>query len=58
MRRCGADTIVVKKMFQNDLASTLERYRLMQSARLYRKQIAICALEDATDRAVASQAAD
>ena len=58
LRRCGADTIVVKKMFQNDLASTLERYRLMQSARLYRKQIAICALEDATDRAVASQAAD
>jgi c-di-AMP phosphodiesterase-like protein len=45
-------------MFQNDLASTLERYRLMQSARLYRKQIAICALDDATDRAVASQAAD
>ncbi|MBR5342387.1 MAG: DHH family phosphoesterase [Oscillospiraceae bacterium] len=58
LRRCGADTVVVKKMFQNDLGSTLERYRILQSARLYRKQIAIAALEEAADRAIASQAAD
>ncbi|MBR6424946.1 MAG: DHH family phosphoesterase, partial [Oscillospiraceae bacterium] len=58
LRRCGADTVVVKKMFQNDLGSTLERYKILQSARLYRKEIAIAALDEPADRAIASQAAD
>ena len=58
LRRCGADTIAVKRLFQNDLSSALSRYRILQAARLYRSEIAIAALDAPADRAIASQAAD
>ncbi len=58
LRRSGADTVEVKKLFQNDLPSALSRYKIMQAARLYRNEIAIAALDEAADRAIASQAAD
>jgi len=58
LRRSGADTVEVKKLFQNDLPSALSRYKILQAARLYRGEIAIAALDEAADRAIASQAAD
>lgn len=58
LRRGGADTVEVKKLFQNDLPSALSRYKILQAARLYRSEIAIAALDEAADRAIASQAAD
>ena len=58
LRRCGADTVSVKRLFQNDLQSTLARYHILESARLYRTEIAIAALDQPADRAIASQAAD
>ena len=36
LRRIGADTVAVKKLFQNDLSATVARYRIIQNARLYR----------------------
>ena len=58
LRRIGADTVEVKKLFQNDLPSTVARYRIIQSARLYRDKIAIAALDYTATRTIAAQAAD
>ena len=58
LRRAGADPVEVKKLFQNDLEATVARYRIVQSARLYRNEIAISALDAPVPRAVAAQAAD
>ena len=58
LRRLGADTVEVKKLFQNDLPSTVARYKIIQSARLYRQKIAIAALDYTATRTIAAQAAD
>ena len=58
LRRIGADTVEVKKLFQNDLPSTVARYRIIQNAKLYRDGIAISALDYTASRTIAAQAAD
>ena len=58
LRRIGADTVAVKKLFQNDLSATVARYRIIQNARLYRGSIAIAALDYTVTRTLAAQAAD
>lgn len=57
LRRVGADTTRVKKLFQNGLEETLERYDIMKQARLYRG-IAVAAVTETQDRIVAAQASD
>ncbi len=58
LRRIGADTVQVKKLFQNDLPTTVARYKIIQNARLYRSKIAIAALDYTANRTTAAQAAD
>jgi len=58
LRQMGADTVEVKKLLQNDFQDTIEKYQIIKSARLYRQEIAIAALNSATSRTLASQAAD
>lgn len=58
LRRVGADTSDVKKLLQNDMAHTVAKYSILQSARLYRDQVAIAVPETEQDRVVAAQAAD
>lgn len=58
LRRIGADTVLVKKLFQNDLPTTVARYKIIQNARLYRHKIAIAALDYTATRTTAAQAAD
>ena len=58
LRRAGADTVDVKKLFQNDLDTTVSRYQIVQAARLYRNEIAIAALNYSVTRPLAAQAAD
>jgi len=58
LRQLGADTVEVKKLLQNDFQDTVEKYRIIQSARLYRQEIAIAKLNSGTTRVLASQAAD
>ncbi len=58
LRRTGADTVDVKKLFQNDLHETIARYQIVQKARLYRGDIAIAALDYTANRTTAAQAAD
>lgn len=58
LRRSGADTIEVKKMFQNDLPSTVEKYEVICNAKLYRPGITIARLDKTLTRILAAQAAD
>ena len=58
LRKIGADTVEVKKLFKNDLPSTVARYKIIQNARLYRDSIAIAALDYTATRTIAAQAAD
>jgi len=58
LRQIGADTVEVKKLLQNDFQDTMAKYQIIKSARLYRAEIAIAALNAGTSRALAAQAAD
>lgn len=58
LRMNGADTVDVKKLFQSDFDTTVARYRIIQSAHVYRERIAIAAVEQQIDRVLAGQAAD
>ncbi len=58
LRRMGADTVEVKKLLQNDFQETMAKYQIIKSARLYRREIAIAALNTGTTRVLAAQAAD
>ena len=58
LRQLGADTVEVKKLLQNDFQDTMAKYQIIKSARLYRQEIAIAALNATTSRALAAQAAD
>ena len=58
LRRIGSDTTEVKKLLQNDFQDTMAKYQIIKSARLYRQEIAIAALNSETTRVLAAQAAD
>ena len=58
LRRMGADTVEVKKLLQNDFQETMAKYQIIKAARLYRKEIAVAALNTGTTRVLAAQAAD
>ena len=58
LRQWGADTVEVKKLLQNDFQDTMSKYQIIKSARLYRQELAIAALNNSTSRSLAAQAAD
>ncbi|MBO5129234.1 MAG: DHH family phosphoesterase [Oscillospiraceae bacterium] len=58
LRRMGADPTEVKMLLQNDFQDTMAKYQIIKSARLYRQELAIAALNSATTRVLAAQAAD
>ena len=58
LRRMGADPTEVKLLLQNDFQDTMAKYQIIKSARLYRQEIAIAALNSTTSRILAAQAAD
>ncbi|MBR5489794.1 MAG: DHH family phosphoesterase [Oscillospiraceae bacterium] len=58
LRRVGADTSEVKKLLQSDMEHTVAKYKILQSAKVYRGDIAIAVQETEQDRIVAAQAAD
>ena len=58
LRQWGAETVEVKKLLQNDFQDTMAKYQIIKSSRLYRQEIAIAALNTATSRTLAAQAAD
>ncbi|MBQ8935306.1 MAG: DHH family phosphoesterase, partial [Oscillospiraceae bacterium] len=58
LRRRGADTTEVKKLFQNDLEDTIAKYDVIRSAKMVHGNIAVSAAEKTIGRVIASQAAD
>ena len=59
LRRAGADTSDVQKLFQNDLDEMVSRYDIIRQAELYRGDIAVSVVEaDGVERVTAAQAAD
>ena len=59
LRRAGADTSDVQKLFQNDLEDMVSRYDIIRRAEMYREDIAISVVpEEGVDRVAAAQAAD
>ena len=58
LRRSGADTGDVKKLFQNDLEGTIAKYDIIQTARMYKSGIAVAKVDHTVGRITAAQAAD
>ena len=58
LRRAGADTADVQRMFQSDLQPMISRYDIIRRAELYHGDIAIAALDQECDRVIAAKAAD
>ena len=58
LRRAGADTQDVQRMFQSDLESMIDRYAIMRRAVLYREDLAIAAIDEPCERVTAAKAAD
>ena len=58
LRRMGADTTEVKLLMQNDFQETVAKYQIVKSAKLYRHELAVAALNYGTTRPLAAQAAD
>ena len=58
LRQMGADTVEVKKLLQNDFQNTIAKHQIIKTARMYKHEIAIAALNTATSRSLAAQAAD
>ena len=58
LKQWGADTVEVKKLLQSDFQNTMAKYQIIKSARLYRQELAVAALNSTTSRALAAQAAD
>ena len=59
LRRAGADTTDVQRLFQSDLSEMVSRYDIIRRAELYREDIAVSAIDrEGVDRVTAAQAAD
>ena len=59
LRRSGADTAEVQRLFQNDLKDMVTKYDIIRRAEMYRGNIAISVVEEpGVDRIAAAQAAD
>ncbi len=58
LRRIGADTSDVQRMFQSDLEDMISRYDIIRQAQLYRDDLAIVVLTEECDRVTAAKASD
>ena len=59
LRRAGADTADVQRLFQSDLDDMVSRYDIIRRAEMVREDVAVAAVsEDGVDRVTASMAAD
>ena len=59
LRRAGADTTDVQRLFQSNLGEMVSRYDIIRRAEMYRDDIAIAVIpQDGVDRVAAAQAAD
>lgn len=59
LRRSGADTAEVQRLFQGDLKDMVTKYDIIRRTEMYRSNIAVSVVEESgVDRVAAAQAAD
>ena len=58
LRRSGADTGDVKRLFQNNLEETISKYHIIRNAKLIHQHIAVSVVDHKVGRVTAAQAAD
>ncbi|MCL2082043.1 MAG: DHH family phosphoesterase [Oscillospiraceae bacterium] len=58
LRRIGADTVEIKKLFQNDYHSSMAKHKLISSTCIVRRNMAIAVAEYEVSRTIAAQVAD
>ena len=58
LRYQGVDPVDVKRLVQSGFEETVQRYRVIEQAKLYRKDIAIACAQENVSRPLAGQAAD
>lgn len=58
LRRTGADTADVQRMFQSDLDDMISRYDIIRQAELYREDLAIVVMREECERVTAAKASD
>ena len=59
LRRAGADTVTVQRLFQNTLKEVVARFDIVRGAEIHFDDIAVClAPENTNDRVAVAQAAD
>ena len=58
LRQFGADTVEVKKLFQNDYEDTITKHKIIAAARMHKQGVAIAPLNGTVSRILAAQAAD
>lgn len=58
LRRFGAETGEVKKLFQSNLEETIARYAVVQKAQMYREGISLAVAENQIDRITGAKSAD
>ena len=58
LRRVGADTTDVQRLFQGNLGDMIERYNIIRHAEMYRDDIAVAAIDEEVDRVTAAKATD
>ena len=58
LRRAGADTQDVQRMFQSDLKAMIDRYHIIRQAEIVHGNIAIVAKDEEYERVTAAKAAD
>ncbi len=58
LRRAGADTSEVRRYFQSDLASMIQRYEIIKNAKMYHGDIAIAVARGEVSRVTAAKSAD
>ena len=58
LRRTGADPVEVRRFFQSDLASLIQRNDIIRSAKIYHEDMALAVARDSVARVTAAKAAD
>ncbi len=58
LRRAGADTYEVRRYFQSDLPSMIQRYDIIKGAQMVHGDIAVALAENEVNRVTAAKAAD
>ncbi len=58
LKQCGADTVEVRRLFNNNFDSYIKKYQIISNAEQTFPGVSISVFDENTERAIASQAAD